>query len=305
MYIITKKCRINIIMDTMVKENNYQEINNQIIYELLNNKYLTSQFISGIAGDRILTDEEKKIYKKVIKEAGDELYIKILFFITHHTFQKSEAKKLWEEILKHKYEMSEAVHRNVEIIVATLDYLTHIKKKIHNPKLIGESFIGKLVELSSIDDLTKLYNRAYFFEKIKEELKRYRRYKTPFSLIMLDIDDFKRVNDLFGHLKGDEVLSEFGQILLNSRRDLDICARYGGEEFAIILPHTNGEEAKIISERIREKVKYVFRKEIKITVSIGISNCPKSGMTLKSLIKKADDALYESKRMGKNIVTSK
>ncbi len=288
-----------------MKEKPNQNISNQIIYELLNNKYLSTQFISGFAGDRILTDEEKKIYKKIIKEAGDELYVKILFFITHHTFQKSEAKKLWEEILKHKYELSEAVHRNVEIIVATLDYLTHIKKKIQNPKLIGESFIGRLVELSSSDGLTKLYNRSYLLEKMREELNRYKRYKTTFSLIMLDIDDFKNVNDIYGHLKGDKVLFELANILANSRRDLDICARYGGEEFAIILPHTNGNEAKVISERLREKIKHFFKKDIKITVSIGISNCPKSGKVLKTLIKKADDALYESKRMGKDKVTIK
>ena len=123
----------------------------------------------------------KKRLMIYLKKSGDDLYVKILFYITHQIFLKDDSKKLWEEILEHKYNLSKTLNRNVEITVATLDYLTNIKCKIENPKLIGEAFIGKIAELSSSDGLTKLYNRSYLLTKIKEELKRYKRYKTTFS----------------------------------------------------------------------------------------------------------------------------
>jgi diguanylate cyclase (GGDEF)-like protein len=283
---------------------NIQIVNHQL-FEIINNTIFTPEFISGVAGDTILTNDDKNIFEKLLKETGDDLYVKILFYITHQMFLKEDSKTLWEEILAHKYLLSKILDRNVEITVATLDYLTNIKSRIENPKLIGEAFIGKIAELSSIDGLTKLYNRPYFLEKIKEELKRYNRYKTTFSLIILDIDDFKKVNDLYGHQKGDEILRKLGIILDGARRDLDICARYGGEEFAIILPHTNSNEAKKIAERIRKKVEDYFQNDIKITISLGVSNCPESSIALDELIKKADDALYESKESGKNKVMLK
>ena len=205
----------------------------------------------------------------------------------------------------HKYNLSKILNRNIEITVATLDYLTNIKSKIENPKLIGEAFIVKMAELSSSDGLTKLYNRSYLFTKIKEELKRDKRYKTTFSLVILDIDDFKKVNDQYASQKGDDILTKLGAILNNSRSDLDICARYGVEEFAIILPHTNSNEAEMISERIRKKVENYFQTNIKLTISIGVSNCPESSIILEELIKKADDAVYESKKSGKNKITIK
>ncbi len=285
----------------MVKKNN-QNVNNQL-FEIINNKMFTSEFISGVAGDSMLSDEDRIIYKKLLQETGDDLYVKILFYITHKMFLKKDSKKLWEEILAHKNHLSKILNRNVEITVATLDYLTNIKNEIENPKLIGEAFFGKIADLSSSDGLTKLYNRSYLLLKIKEELNRYKRYKTTFSFIIMDIDDFKNVNDRYGHQKGDEVLRQLGILLNNSRRDLDICARYGGEEFAIILPHTDINKAKKISERIRKTIEEYFQDDLKITISMGISNCPESSIGLKNLIKKADDALYESKTSGKNKIT--
>lgn len=281
-----------------------RNVDNQL-FEIINNRIFTSEFISGIAGDTILTDEDKKTYDNLLKETGDNLYVKILFYITHQMFLKEDSKKLWEEILAHKYNLSTILNRNVEITVATLDYLTNIKCKIENPKLIGEAFIDKIAELSSSDGLTKLFNRSYLLVKLKDELKRYKRYKTTFSFVILDIDDFKKVNDQYGHQKGDEILRKLGIVLNNARRDLDICARYGGEEFAMILPHTNSNEAKTISERVRKKVEDYFQNDFKISVSMGVSNCPESSIVLEDLIKQADDALYESKTSGKNRVTLK
>jgi diguanylate cyclase (GGDEF)-like protein len=271
----------------------------------INNKVFTSEFISSIAGDALLSDADRQTYDRLLNEMGDDLYVKILFYITHQIFLKEDSKKLWEEILTHKYNLSNALNRNIEITVATLDYLTNIKCKIENPKLIGEAFIGKIAELSSSDGLTKLFNRSYLLSRLKEELKRHQRYKTMFSFAILDIDDFKKVNDEYGHQKGDEVLIKLGTILNNTRRDLDICARYGGDEFALVLPHTNGHEAMTISERIRKRINDGFKGDIKITISMGVSSCPDSSADLGELIKTADIALYDSKRSGKNKITLK
>ncbi len=279
-----------------------QSINDQL-FQILNNSMFTSEFISGIAGDSPLTAEDERLYERLREETGDDLYVKILFYITHQVFLKDDSKKLWNDILTHKYELSRILNRNVEITVATLDYLTHIKNSIKHPKLVGEAFIGKIAELSSSDGLTKLYNRSYLFIKIKEEINRYNRYQTPFSFIILDIDDFKKVNDCFGHSRGDEILTRLGALLSKSKRDLDVCARYGGEEFAIILPYTKSREAVKISERIRKLVEAYFTSDCGVTISLGVSNCPKSAVVIERLVTLADEALYESKRAGKNRVT--
>jgi diguanylate cyclase (GGDEF)-like protein len=275
------------------------------LFEILNNEIFTTKFISGIAGDRILNQKEKTLYEKLLNEAGGDLYVKLLFYITHQVFEIEKAKRLWEEIISHKKELSNILNRNVEISVATLDYLTNIKDEIENPKLIGEAFIGKIAEIASNDSLTKLYNRQYLFIKMKEELRRFNRYGVTFSILLIDIDDFKKVNDTYGHQQGDRVLSRLSVLLKETLRDLDICSRYGGEEFIIVLPHTDGNEAKEIAERSRKKVEKYFTKRLNITISIGISNCPDSASTIKKLIKVADMALYESKRDGKNRITLK
>jgi diguanylate cyclase (GGDEF)-like protein len=285
-----------------MKENNDER---NKIFEILNNEIFTAEFISGIAGDRILDKEQKLLYEKLLRESGGDLYVNLLFYITHKVFADDKAKQLWEEILVHKEELSGILNRNVEISVATLDYLTNIKDEIENPKLIGEAFIGKIVEMASIDSLTKLYNRQYLHKKIDEELLRYRRYGITFSLLMIDIDDFKKINDTFGHQRGDKVLMQLSRLLNDALRALDICARYGGEEFVIILPHTDGAEAAEIAERIRAAVEERFKDHMHITVSIGLSNCPKNATTITGMLNTVDEALYESKKRGKNTITLK
>ena len=165
-----------------------------------------------------------------------------------------------------------------------------------------------LKKISITDPLTGLLNRRYFEERIAEEMERSRRHKEPFSLIIMDIDNFKDFNDSYGHLAGDEALRCTGHTIRKSIRIIDIAARYGGEEFAIILPTTGKEDAVIIGERIRDEVEkmcfYVKEKTLiaHLTVSIGIATFPDDASGLEDLIDKADKALYKAKRRGKNRV---
>jgi len=165
-----------------------------------------------------------------------------------------------------------------------------------------------LKKISITDPLTGLLNRRYFEERIAEEMERSRRHKEPFSLIIMDIDNFKDFNDSYGHLAGDEALRCTGHTVRKSIRIIDIAARYGGEEFAIILPTTGKEDAIIIGERIRDEVEkmcfYVKEKTLiaHLTVSIGIATFPDDASGLEDLIDKADKALYTAKRKGKNRV---
>lgn len=152
------------------------------------------------------------------------------------------------------------------------------------------------------DDLTGLYRVNYFNKRIQEEIDRFNRYERPFSLIFIDVDDFKKINDTYGHQKGDEVLQKIGHLIKACLRKADIPARYGGEEFSILMPETDQTSAAIGAERLRKSVEQEFlkgEKPLDVTISVGIADY-KGGMKKYELIKKADEALYRAKADGKN-----
>ena len=165
----------------------------------------------------------------------------------------------------------------------------------------------KLQKLATTDGLTKLYNSRSFYSQLELEVDRYNRYKHPLSLLLLDIDNFKEFNDNFGHLEGDKVLVRFSQIIKSCLRINDSAYRYGGEEFTVILPETNGDEAKTVAQRIRssletEKFKPIPDRNAKITISIGVTQYfPKE--ELSAFIRRADKAMYLSKKNGRNRVS--
>jgi diguanylate cyclase (GGDEF)-like protein len=166
----------------------------------------------------------------------------------------------------------------------------------------------KTQELTITDELTDLYNFRYFKMKLSDELKRADRYRQQLSILMLDLDHFKAVNDRYGHQTGNVILREVSNIIRQCVRDVDIVARYGGEEFTVILPQTSKEDAEIIAERIRDTVeKNYFQnnrgtREIQITVSIGGCTYPNGIHSLEQLLEKADGALYRAKAEGRNVV---
>ncbi len=162
---------------------------------------------------------------------------------------------------------------------------------------------AKMAEMSIVDELTKLHNRRYFIEALEGEFERANRYDTEVALIMIDLDDFKRINDTYGHPAGDMVLSEIGKILKEHVRRNDIACRYGGEEFAVILPAVSRDNIYAAYERFREMVsKKPFEYESKqfhITVSIGIA-FSNDAKLINDLLVRADQALYQAKETGRN-----
>lgn len=158
------------------------------------------------------------------------------------------------------------------------------------------------------DQLTGLYNRDYLNHFMDFEIKRCNRQNQTLGLLMLDIDDFKNVNDTYGHLTGDQVLKEFGTLIKNQIREIDLAFRYGGEEFAVVLPYVNQAQAQSIAERIRKAVaEFDFTHKqgepgLKITISMGIALYPYNAKTFPDLVESADRALYYAKEDGKNRV---
>jgi diguanylate cyclase (GGDEF)-like protein len=166
-----------------------------------------------------------------------------------------------------------------------------------------------LSEVSSRDALTGLYNRWYVIEKIDTELNRALRHGSPMSLLMLDIDHFKRINDTWGHAAGDEVLKSVGKLLRDSCRVYDVPGRYGGEEFCIVLPETRMGNTAAVAERIRQRFETTQLpcgdgESVVITASIGIAGMDEPGsndiLSPAALIDRADRALYSAKSRGRN-----
>lgn len=175
--------------------------------------------------------------------------------------------------------------------------------------LVGGIFLHQASRFLSrpmyVDGLTKLYNHQYMQVRLEEEINRSKRYKRSLTLLILDLDFFKSINDRWGHIAGDSVLKDFSQVILDTLREGDISCRYGGEEFVVILPETGLEEGKLVAERLRSAIESASfnlttgQPSIKITASIGITEMVEEDNRL-SLLKRADEALYQAKSKGRN-----
>jgi diguanylate cyclase (GGDEF)-like protein len=167
--------------------------------------------------------------------------------------------------------------------------------------------VQELGHAAAVDPLTGLYNRRYFETRITEEIQRARRYGLDLALLMIDVDDFKALNDRLGHLVGDHVLRTMAELLRRSVRAFDVCARFGGEEFAIVLPGSDAKSAMLSAERIRHRIdSYRFEEELATfgihpTISIGAAVLS-ADASAQDLIGRADRALYRGKAEGKNRV---
>ncbi len=191
--------------------------------------------------------------------------------------------------------------------------ISKLIKEVDDPGIAGkieglkQFFNNKRESLSlkaNKDGLTGIYNRRYMDEKLAEEIERAVRYKRPLSFILIDIDNFKKFNDAYGHQKGDEVLTIVANILKVTSRNMDTLCRYGGEEMVFILPETTPEHALVMADMCRQRVCDNVEQEagVKVTISLGVAGVSPRCSTAEELIAAADRALYKAKRNGRNRV---
>lgn len=196
---------------------------------------------------------------------------------------------------------------DVDFAVSVIKGAVSAIQKVHTLEA-ARADNARLDMLAHTDPVTHLLNRRGIVRRLSSELDRVRRYNAPLALLLIDLDRFKSVNDTYGHLVGDNVLTEMGNLLQRAARSVDIVGRYGGEEFVLVLPETQVDGALIFAERIRERIanhKFSFGPGITnhITASIGIANFPSTGVhSPEELLHAADVALYKAKESGRNAV---
>jgi diguanylate cyclase (GGDEF)-like protein len=239
--------------------------------------------------------------QELVKKYKDKLYVLLLEkFVSLH-FKPEIAAKIFQDTLKNRVNMEKKQGRPVDFKVALLDFFLYEGRElVQNPIIIEEKIFEDLQKRALVDELTGLRNYRYYRDRIEEEAARARRMQTPFSLIVIDIDDFKQYNDTYGHSEGNIILIEISKTIKSVLRLTDIPIRFGGDEFVIILPNTDQVGAKILGRRIMEKmVRHHFAH--RVTLSGGMATFLKdTAKDAKKLFDMADKALYMAKYRGKN-----
>ncbi len=206
--------------------------------------------------------------------------------------------------LPHGHPRSET---EVMFLRSVADILALVIRQITTQKRLEEAY-RELETMANTDVLTGLFNRRFLITRLEEELAAAERFAQPLSFVLMDVDHFKRINDSYGHLAGDEVLRQIGGILTTNLRRYDTGARFGGEEFAILFPRTDERAAGTIVDRIREelnarRIRVSDGEGIRVTASFGLVEW-RSGERIEGMIHRADQALYAAKNAGRNRVVS-
>jgi diguanylate cyclase (GGDEF)-like protein len=229
--------------------------------------------------------------------------------IAHLELTEHEAERHWSAITQHRQNLSGRTGRDIDQGVATLDYLLNIKL-LTKPTVIESATLAQIERNAMMDALTGLFNRRYFESSLGREAERSRRHRVTSSLLMLDLDGFKSLNDRFGHGMGDRVLQTLGELILRRLRAIDLPCRYGGDEFAVVLPDTDRTNACLTAERLRANVGHHFHGQavrgshLELTVSVGVATYSEGCATVDALVQAADHALYLAKGAGGNRVVA-
>ncbi|MEZ5425699.1 MAG: GGDEF domain-containing protein [Pyrinomonadaceae bacterium] len=200
------------------------------------------------------------------------------------------------------------VSTNIHTLVFGLVFISILILTFSFSLMINDKFMAEILRLATLDALTEIYNRAALEKLINKEMDRSKRYGLPMSILLLDLDHFKKVNDNYGHQVGDFTLKTLVQSITKVLRDHDILGRFGGEEFMILLPDTDLKNSQIVAERVRrmvEKTKIRMGKTtLKVTISIGLATLRKEGDNFQDLFRRADLGLYKAKQTGRNRVVA-
>ncbi|MCP5207335.1 MAG: diguanylate cyclase [Hahellaceae bacterium] len=263
--------------------------------------------VFSISVDAVDDDAFIAEVESMAKQMGNCVYQAVFDLFTDIELSEPEAQSHWRKLLVHRETMSRAMGRNVHLVAVISDYLTLHTQALENPKIVEISAFDKATQESTHDSLTGLFNQNYFQHVLENQFALARRYNSDLSLLFMDADDFKEVNDQYGHLAGDAALKVIANIIQDSIRESDIAARYGGEEFVVIMPQTNSIDALILGDRIRKLIaNYSLtynEHQISLTISGGIASFPANAKNSEELIYFADSALYRAKGAGKNNIS--
>jgi diguanylate cyclase (GGDEF)-like protein len=265
--------------------------------ETLNFRQSLLEFLEAGPGqeEALLEQFERK------KGHGDPLYSSLLYLLTHLNFTERQAARHWKKVVKHRDTLRAAIGRDPGLRVAILDYFSNVSREFRNPKMIELANYERTERSAVTDGLTGLYNHSFFLQALRQEVLRSKRHGLRAALLLLDLDDFKQINDERGHVEGDRVLMRAAAVVREGVREIDVAARYGGEEFAVLLPDTSRLGAFVVAERIRRRIEERFaRGRSVVTISGGIAVFPDDAGTPADLIVQADAGLYGAKAAGKN-----
>jgi diguanylate cyclase (GGDEF)-like protein len=239
-----------------------------------------------------------------------EVYRNYFYLLAHLEFREADAVRHWEEFRRYHLKFEEDLGRPIDTRVTTLSYFINENKQLENPKIIEMKVFQRTQEKVILDDLTSLFNLRHFKQRIQAEMEGAVQRGEELSLLILDIDDFKHINDDYGHLTGDGVLRQIGQLIQAETSAHGPAFRYGGEEFAVITPRLGKQGAHDLANRLCERIsEHEFvnenstpRQTLSVTASLGVATYPQDCDDTQLLIGNADKALYNAQGAGKNIV---
>jgi len=219
-------------------------------------------------------------------------------------FTSENACEHWDAIVKHATTLRGSLDRTVGLATAACDYFSTINPKLTSPKLIEHDRLEEAMKSAHRDFLTGLLSRGTFQELFEQEISRAKRHKHNATLIFFDLDNFKEINDTYGHLAGDETLKKVGKILVESKRMEDIACRYGGDEFIVLLPETDKFMGTLVAEKLHQQLNNLHfhykSHDIHSHCSAGLASFPQDADNGEKLIDCADRALYQAKDRGRN-----
>jgi diguanylate cyclase (GGDEF)-like protein len=252
------------------------------------------------------SDDETLIEKvnALYGERGVEVLVALFRLLAGIDMPPKQCASHWEGFLLHRKTLAERLGRNLDLTAGLCDYLRFSTRLLNHPRLVDAGHFEEMLEGSINDKLTSLFNRRYFDEIFSQQVALAERYRNDFTILFLDIDDFKELNDTYGHLAGDRALAAVAQIIAREKRTSDVAARFGGEEFVVLMPHTDNISGFIFAERLRleiEAMRIPFEDvTLNLTVSGGIASFPLNTENPRQLVQLADSAVYLAKGAGKN-----
>jgi diguanylate cyclase (GGDEF)-like protein len=239
-------------------------------------------------------------------ERGIEVLVALFRLLAGIDMPPKQCAAHWEGFLLHRKTLAQRLGRNLDLTAALCDYLRFSTSLLNHPRLIDAGHFEEMLEGSINDKLTGLFNRRYFDEIFSQQVALAERYRNDFTILFLDIDDFKELNDTYGHLAGDRALAAVAQIIAREKRTSDVAARFGGEEFVVLMPHTDNISGFVFAERLRleiEAMRIPFEDvTLNLTVSGGIASFPLNTENPRQLVQLADSAVYLAKGAGKNTI---